>query len=126
MAIGESVRRRTTDAVVGGLERYVADFDAEGSLWARIVRSYEPHGLLTKVHADEARAHPGVVAVITAEAFGGEPPKIPMRVYRTELAERALQPVLASDRVRYVGEPYAVVLATDPFTCEDAAETIAA
>src|SRR5262249_5925408 len=108
VAMGKDIPRRTTAAVTGGHENYVADFDADGALWGGMVRSGAPQGRIDEIESEEAAGAPGVVAVIPAATLGGDPPKIPIRVYRTDLADGALQPVLAADRVRYVGEPYAV------------------
>ena len=70
-----------------------------------------------------AAALPGVVGVFTAADVGDL--RIPVRLVfaATEEGARATQPVLARDRVRYVGEPVAVVLAEDPWTAEDAAKS---
>ncbi|HET8757805.1 MAG TPA: xanthine dehydrogenase family protein molybdopterin-binding subunit [Solirubrobacteraceae bacterium] len=102
---------------------FVDDIDRPGQLYARVVRSSVGHGRLLGVDAAAALARPGVVAVVT----GADIPdvRIPIRVAPTPAAERALQPPLARDRVRYVGEPVAVVVATDPYLAEDAADDVA-
>ena len=65
---------------------------------------------------------PGVVGVYTAEEIPDV--RIPVRLFPTEDAERALQPALAQGYVRYVGEPLAVVVAESSYVAEDAAEVI--
>ena len=76
------------------------------------------------MHTAQAAAAPGVVAVVTAADLPGRL-EIPVRldVQGIDLSGY-LQPVLAADTVRYVGEPLAVVLATDPYLAEDAAELV--
>jgi len=75
------------------------------------------------VDPSRAIAHPGVIGVLTA---GDLPPdlRIPMRMYRRPGMERFLQPPLARDRVRYSGEPVAVVVAESRYLAEDAAELV--
>ena len=70
-----------------------------------------------------ARAAPGVVAVWTAADVADIPP-IDFRLTRIEGLDPYRQPILAGDRVRYVGEPVAVVFATDPYAAEDAADLV--
>ena len=72
---------------------------------------------------DAARAATGVIAVWTAEDVRDIPP-IDFRIARREEFEPYRQPILARDRLRYVGEPVAVVFATDPYAAEDAAELV--
>lgn len=105
-----------------GRAAFADDFDRPGQLYARIVRSTVPHAGLLAVETDAALAAPGVVAVVT----GADIPdvRIPIRVAPTPAAERALQAPLATDRIRYVGEPIAVVIAEDPYLAEDAAELV--
>jgi carbon-monoxide dehydrogenase large subunit len=110
-----------------GAGRYVADVDRPGQVYARIVRSPIAHGTLGALHLEEARACEGVVAVFSAADLPDVSRlAIPLRVPSGPAAHRALQTPLAHDRVRYVGEPIAVVLATDPYLAEDAAELVRA
>ncbi|HEX4901738.1 MAG TPA: molybdopterin cofactor-binding domain-containing protein, partial [Acidimicrobiales bacterium] len=107
---------------VGG--SYVADVRdplLDGALHAAYVRSYVAHGTLEAVHVDEARQAPGVVAVFTG-ADVAELPLLPMAV--PLLDARFSQPVLARDRVRFVGEAIAVVVAESPTAAADAADLV--
>ena len=89
----------------------------------RVVRSPIAHGLLLSVDRARASALPGVHYVLTGEDI--ELPPIPVRVSpRAGDLQAYLQPVLARDRVRYVGEPLAVVLADDPYLAEDGADLV--
>jgi carbon-monoxide dehydrogenase large subunit/6-hydroxypseudooxynicotine dehydrogenase subunit gamma len=93
----------------------------------RVVRSPIAHARLDNVDLAEARAMPGVVAAFSANDIIdalGELPRIHLRIGALVDPDPWLQPVLATDRVRYVGEPVAVVVAADPYTAEDAADVV--
>ena len=93
---------------VTGRIPYTIDVTLPGMLHARLLRSTEAHARLVRVDVSRARAVPGVVAIITAADLVGRPDLFPYMgpVYRD-------QPILAIDRVRYVGEPIAAVAAVD-------------
>lgn len=110
--------------VVTGLSEYVDDVDRPGALAAAIVRSPEAHGHMLEIDTTSALAAPGVRAVLTAADLG-DVPTIPIRSFPHPWLEAGRQPVLATDRVRYVGEPVAVVVADDRYLAEDAAEAVA-
>lgn len=111
--------------LVSGRNSYLADNIGKRHLHARLVRSFVAHGRIRSIDIDHARSMPGVVAVLTAADFGDKgAPTIPLRSADARV-EAYQQPVLASDIVRYVGEPVAVVIATDAYAAEDAAEAIA-
>ena len=82
------------------------------------------HGYIRKIDAAAALALPGVHAVLTAADFGDSVPTIPLRQEPLPAFLPYLQPVIAVERVRYVGEPVAVVVASDAGTAEDALEHI--
>ncbi|MGH6738930.1 MAG: xanthine dehydrogenase family protein molybdopterin-binding subunit, partial [Bradyrhizobium sp.] len=121
--IGTSVRRVEDNRRLRGIARYVADIERPGMLHAAIFRSQHAHARLIKVDVARARAMPGVVAVITFEDIKTVKP-IPMRLEPSEDLYRALQRPLANDRLRYVGEPIAVVVAETRYIAEDALEGI--
>ena len=106
-----------------GDSEYGADFERPGQLHARIVRSQVSHGRIRSVNTTAAAGRPGVVSVITAKDIPEV--QIPIRLFATENADRVLQPPLAGERVRYVGDPVAVVVAVDPYIAEDAADEVA-
>jgi aerobic carbon-monoxide dehydrogenase large subunit len=122
--IGASVPRQGTAERLTGATRYVADLHASGEVHARVVRSPLAHALIAGIDTTEARAHPGVLAVITADDLPDV--RIPIRLpfAETPEAKEFLQPPLARGEVRYVGEPVAVVVATDAYVAEDAAELV--
>ena len=124
-----SLRRRPPtaprhgDALVTGAARFVADVRRPGALSAVVARSSEAHGRLLAIDTTEARRLPGVRAVLTAVDLPS-PVAIPIRSFERPGMATATQPVLAGERVRYVGEPVAVVVADDPYVAEDAAERV--
>ena len=109
--IGSPVERIEDLRFLRGRGQFVGDLQREGMLHAAILRSPVAHGLVAAVDASAALAIRGVRAVITAKDIGAVP-RIPLRLLPLPGTERFLQPVIAADRVRYVGEPVAVVLAT--------------
>lgn len=121
--VGQSVRRLEDGPLVRGAGRFVADESFPGQVWMRVVRSPMAHGLLGEIDVEEAAAKPGVVAIWTHADVADIPP-IGFRLTPKPELERYQQPILARDRVRYVGEPVAVVFATDPYSAEDAAEAV--
>ena len=121
-AIGTSYLRKEDGPLLTGRARFADDLARPGAVHACIVRSSVAHARVASISIEEALAVPGVVDVVT----GADLPevRIPMRLYALEGMERFLQPPLARDTVRYVGEPVAVVLADSRYTAEDAAELV--
>ena len=121
--------RHEDPPLLTGQARYVGDVRLGDQLNMVIVRSPISHGILSGVDTSEAGRMPGVEAVFTGKDLLyslGEIPKIPPRVSFDETVLPYLQPVISSDRVRYVGEPIAVVIAADRYLAEDAAELVMA
>ena len=116
--IGSPVERIEDLRFLRGRGEYVGDLRRAGMLHAAILRSPLAHGMIRGLDTTAARAIPGVHAVITAAEIGAVP-TIPLRLLPLPGTERFLQPVIAADRVRYVGEPIAVVLADSPALAED-------
>ena len=103
---------------VGG--SYVDDLEVEGALHAVFVRSQVAHGTILSIETEDAASMPGVVAVYTAADLDLAPypasmPMLNQQMHRTRLA---------TERVRYVGEPVAVVIATSRTEAADAAEAV--
>src|SRR6516165_9904833 len=121
--IGSPVERIEDPRFLRGRGQFVGDLKREGILHAAILRSPVAHGRVASVDARAALAIRGVRAVITAKDIGAVP-HIPLRLLPLPGTERFLQPVIAADRVRYVGEPVAVVLADNPALAEDGAGAI--
>src|SRR6516162_7342124 len=121
--IGQPVHRLEDPPLVTGRGRFAGDISFPHQLHMRIARSPIAHGTIVAVDTAAARAVPGVVAVWTAQDIADVPP-IDFREGRIEKLEPYRQPVLASDRVRYVGEPVVAVFAVDPYVAEDAADLV--
>jgi xanthine dehydrogenase D subunit len=113
--VGDSVRRVDGVPKVKGAFAYGSDLWAEGMLWGHTVRSPHPHARVIAIEVAEALASPGVHAVLLADDVPGK------KTFGLEFAD---QPVMASDRVRYVGEPLAIVAAEHPEQARRAAERI--
>ncbi|HEY7299423.1 MAG TPA: xanthine dehydrogenase family protein molybdopterin-binding subunit [Xanthobacteraceae bacterium] len=122
--IGSAVERREDWRFLRGRGEYVDDLRPEGLLHAVILRSSLAHGSIISIDASAALRIPGVHAVITAKDIPGGPPIIPMRLQPLPEFKPFEQPVIADKKVRYVGEPIAVVLAASVATGEDALEAI--
>jgi len=122
--IGSRSPRKEDHRLLVGGGRFSADVELPRAVHVRIVRSSIAAGDLLNVDVTAARALPGVVDVLTATDLPADL-RIPVRltVQGLDLTEH-LQPVLARDAVRYVGEPVAVVVAQDPYIAEDAAELV--
>lgn len=118
--IGNRVVRKEDPQLLtsGGL--FVDDLGPSDALHLTFVRSTVAHAMLTDVDVDEARSMPGVVAVHTAASLGLAPlpPANPM------LNQEMLRSWLASERVRYVGEPIVAILTETAAQGVDAAETV--
>lgn len=127
-AIGAPVERFEDLRLLRGRGKYVADLQREGMLHAAIARSPVAHGRVKSVDVAAARAMPGVRAVYTAEDVardsGGKVPTIPMRLVPMPELVPYEQPVIAQDKVRYVGDPVAIIVADSAAEAEDALEAI--
>jgi carbon-monoxide dehydrogenase large subunit len=115
--------RREDVRLLTGAAAYAADVDRDNQLFLRVVRSPVAHGEVRGVNVAEALEVPGVVRILTGKDLGSVP-VIPLRILTRPELEQFLQPVLAVDRVRYVGEPLAVVVATSAARAEDAADLV--
>ncbi len=104
-----------------GAGRFTDDISAVHALHAAFVRSQVASGTITTIDTSAVRDLPGVVAVITSADLGH--PGLTAALERPEFIATTM-PLLAHDKVRYVGEPVAVVVAEDPYLAEDAAEAV--
>jgi carbon-monoxide dehydrogenase large subunit len=122
--IGQSVTRLEDPPLVRGRGRFAGDISFPHQLYMRLARSNHAHGRIVSLDLAAARALPGVVAV-WSEADIADLPPIDFREGRIPSLEPYRQPVLATERMRYVGEPVAAVFAEDPYVAEDAADLVA-
>ena len=112
MAVGVSTPRVDGVEKVTGAAKFTGDISFSGLLEAKVLRSPLPHAEITAIDASKAEALPGVVAVLTREDLKDIDP-----YYGNCLRDRA---IVAIDRVRFVGEPVAVVAAEDALIAEEA------
>ena len=122
--VGSPIERLEDLRFVRGRGQYVDDLARDGLLHAAILRSSVAHGRIRGIDAAPALAMPGVHAVITAADLGAAVPIIPMRLQPLPEFKPFEQPVIADRKVRYVGEPVAVVLADSAARAEDALAAI--
>jgi aerobic carbon-monoxide dehydrogenase large subunit len=122
--VGSPIERIEDLRFLRGNGQYVDDMNPAGLLHAVIVRSSIAHGRIRRIDCSAALARPGVHAVITANDIGAVP-TIPLRQEQLAAFKPFEQPVIAVGKVRYVGEPVAVVVADTAAGAEDAAEAVA-
>ena len=119
--IGAAVKRLEDPRLVTGAGRYLDDLSLPGMLHLRVVRSEMAHARISQIHKDTLREiHPDAL-LFTAEDLGdyGIRSKVDF-----PQAQQSVQPLLAREKVRFVGEPVAAVLMSDPYQVEDAAELV--
>src|SRR5215469_16443424 len=121
--IGSPVLRLEDRRFLRGRGEYVGDLTREGLLHAAILRSPVAHGRIRSIEPRAALELPGVHAVITAADIGTVP-LIPLRLQTSPATEPFCQPAIASGKVRYAGEPMAVVLAESAAIAEDGVDAI--
>ena len=117
--IGAPIRRREDFRLLTGQATFADDIKLPHMLHAAILRSPHAHARLTAIDATRALAIPGVVTVFTFQDIAPLAKPIPVRLYPLPGLEQFLQYPLARDRVRYVGEPVAVVVAESRYLAED-------
>ncbi|MGE0298532.1 xanthine dehydrogenase family protein molybdopterin-binding subunit [Pseudonocardia sp.] len=118
-SVGRAVPRREDRALLQGRGRFLDDLPDVGVLHARFVRSPLAHARIDGIAVPAEAA--GLVAVFTAADLD-LPPMLPPIDNPDALP--VPRPVLARDRIRFAGEPFALVVATDPYLAEDAAELV--
>jgi len=112
--VGKSVPRLEGADKVSGKMRYAADVEIPGALWAKILRSPLPHARIVKIDTSRAAKLPGVHAIIT----GADIPAVMTGLRMKDM------PLLARERVRFVGEPIAAVAADSVVIAEEALNLI--
>lgn len=130
--VGEPLRRHEDPGLLRGEGRYISDVSAEGMLFAVVVRSPHAHARIRAIDTSAAFGLPGVAGVYTACDLGAAQRPLPSFGQFPKPLIDAWQPVirsapvttLAQDKVRYVGEPVALVVATDRYVAQDAAELV--
>jgi carbon-monoxide dehydrogenase large subunit len=123
--IGSPIERLEDLRFVRGRGQYVDDVHLPGMLHAAVLRSSIAHGRIRSIDPSAALKMPGVHGVITAADLDTPIPRVGMRLTPLPDFEPFAQPVLAHEKVRYVGEALALVLADSAALAEDALEAIA-
>jgi carbon-monoxide dehydrogenase large subunit len=128
-AVGQPVSRREDPVLLRGEGRYTDDLNLPGQAYAAMVRSPVAHGVLRGIDTEAARALPGVLGVFTAAdlkagGIGPMPANVSGQNHDGRPIPKPPQGALAEDRVRYVGDPVAVVVAETAIQAKDAAEAI--
>jgi carbon-monoxide dehydrogenase large subunit len=127
-AVGQPVSRKEDPVLLRGEGRYTDDLNRPGQLYAVMVRSRIAHGTINSVEVDTARDMPGVRAVILAQDLDAagiaNMPAAAGKNRDGSPTPRPPQRPLARERVRYVGEPIAMVVADSPKRAKDAAEAV--
>jgi carbon-monoxide dehydrogenase large subunit/6-hydroxypseudooxynicotine dehydrogenase subunit gamma len=121
--IGQSVERLEDPPLVAGRGAFAGDINFPHQLHMRVVRSAHAHGRIISIDTAAARALSGVFAVWTAADIAQVPP-VDFREGSIPALDPYRQPVLATERVRYVGDPVAAIFAADPYVAEDAADLV--
>ena len=126
---GQPIARLEDKHLLTGRAKYIDDIQFPGILHAAFLRTDYAHAVIKNIDVSEARKHPGVVAVYTADDFGDYwkvgplqvPP--PFAIKGAQFNARPLPPI-AKGKVRFSGEPIAVVIAESRYIAEDACEDI--
>jgi carbon-monoxide dehydrogenase large subunit len=118
--LGASVKRVEDPRFVTGHGKYLGDMHFADELWMTVVRSPVPHAVVTSIDVDAAAAMPGVVAIYTAADFAG----LKMPIEFGGHPEPMHRPLIPADRVRFVGDIVAVVVAETAAQAVDAADQV--
>src|SRR6476469_1815090 len=127
--VGQPVRRKEDDTLVRGKGKYTDDFILPGQAYCWMVRSSQAHGIIKGIGTAAAKAMPGVLGVWTGkdlEAAGYNPFTcgLPLKSRDGSPLLQTNRMALASDKVRFVGDPVAVVVAETLAQARDAAEAV--
>jgi carbon-monoxide dehydrogenase large subunit len=123
--LGAPIKRREDPRLITGQATYVDDIKLHGMLHMAVLRSPYGHARINSINTEAARNHPGVVAVYTAEDLKGAVGNIAIAVPLGKIAEgMGNRGALAEGKVRFYGDPVAVVIADDRYTARDARDLI--
>ena len=126
--VGQPVRRTEDPKLLRGEGRYTDDIALPSQAYAVMVRANVAHGIIRAIDASGARAMPGVRAVLTGadlSGYGGLKCNLPLKNRDGSPIRYTPRPALASDKVRFVGDPVACVVADTIAQAKDAAEAVA-
>ncbi|WP_315767060.1 MULTISPECIES: xanthine dehydrogenase family protein molybdopterin-binding subunit [unclassified Bradyrhizobium] len=127
--VGQPVRRKEDDTLVRGQGKYTDDVNLPGQVYAWIVRSSHAHGLIKGIDTTTARAMPGVLGIWTgadlaAANYGPFTCGLPLKNRDGTPLKQTNRTALPTDKVRFVGDPVAFVVAETMNQARDAAEAV--
>ncbi len=125
--VGQPVRRSEDPKLVRGEGCYTDDLSQPGQAYAVMVRSRDAHGVIKSIDTTAAKAMPGVLGVYTASdlsAYGPLKCLLPLKSRDGSPIRYTPRPALAGDKVRFVGDPVACVVAESVAQAKDAAEAV--
>ncbi len=127
--VGQPVLRKEDDTLLRGKGVYTDDLHIKGQVYQVLVRSTHAHGKIKSIDTDAAKDMPGVLAIITNKdlvdaGYGVMLSKTPLKSRDGSAVRPTPRSLLAHDRVRFVGEPIAAVIAETAIQARDAAEAI--
>ena len=125
--IGQPIRRSEDPTLVRGQGRYTDDVSRPRQAYAVMVRSQVAHGVIRSVGIESAKTMPGVLAVLTAAdlaGYGGLKCTLPLKNRDGSPIHYVPRPALSEDKVRFVGDPIACVIAETVAQAKDAAEAV--
>jgi carbon-monoxide dehydrogenase large subunit len=126
-AVGQSVPRKEDPMLLRGRGRYTDDLTLPGQAYAVMVRSQVAHGTIRSIDTEAARKMPSVLGVYTGadlKAYGPLKCVVPFNNRDGSPMKKPLRPALPNDKVRYVGDPVAFVVAESLLAAKDAAEAV--
>lgn len=123
--IGTPVKRREDPRLITGQATYVDDVKLSGMLYMSVLRSPYGHARINSINTDAARQHPGVMAVYTAADLKGVIGPVAVAVPLGKITEgMGVRGPLAEGKVRFYGDPVAVVIADSRYNARDARDLI--
>jgi len=127
--IGQPVPRAEDPTLLRGEGRYTDDISLPGQVWCAMVRSPYAHGTIRRIDTTRARSMPGVLGVFTgadlaAAGYGTMKCTLPLKNADGTPLRNIERPALATDKVRFVGDPIAFVVAESRVEARDAAEAV--
>lgn len=126
-AIGQPVRRTEDASLLQGRGQYTDDVNQPGQVYCAMVRSQQAHGILRGIDLEAASAMPGVIAIYTGAdlaGYGAMPFRVALQGRGGSAMAKPPRYALATDRVRFVGDPVACVIAQTAKQAQDAAEAV--
>jgi carbon-monoxide dehydrogenase large subunit len=128
-AVGQPVPRKEDPVLLRGEGRYSDDLNLPNQAHAVMVRSNAAHGIIRSIDTEAAKAMPGVLAVLTGQdlinaGLGDMPSGMSFKMRDGADMPKPTQPILTTDKVRFVGDPVAVVVAETALQAKDAAESV--